>query len=67
MILNTDISDVFFDLSVNLANINQELITLDISTQLQTINQKISAISTKVDNIVIIRDKIDEIKNKLNQ
>lgn len=67
MTLNTDISDVFFDLSVNLANINQELITLDISSQLQTINQKISAISTKVDNLVIIRDKIDEIKNKLNQ
>lgn len=67
MTLNTDISDVFFDLSVNLANINQELITLDISSQLQTINQKISAINTKVDNLVIIRDKIDEIKNKLNQ
>lgn len=67
MTLNTDISDVFFDLSVNLANINQELITLDISSQLQTINQKISAISTKVNNLVIIRDKIDEIKNKLNQ
>lgn len=67
MTLNTDISDVFFDLSINLANINQELITLDISSQLQTINQKISAISTKVNNLVIIRDKIDEIKNKLNQ